>query len=263
MSAVVDNGNDALRYAEYVLGVLDADARAAVAAEVRASAEAASSVALWERHLMPLADEIGTVAPPPYVWARIADALKFDASPRATTRDAAPSGFWNNLRLWQWIGIGASALAAACLVVIVADREAAPTRVEAGYMVATIAQDNGVAGWTATMDLEHSRMLIVPATPPTVAADRATELWLIPAGQKPISVGVITPDKPNTIALTPKLVAQLGPTALLAISLEPAGGSPTGQPTGPVVAKGAISGAPETKGKVALRETTASGRRDV
>jgi anti-sigma-K factor RskA len=262
MNAVVDNGNDALRYAEYVLGVLDADARAAVAEEVRTSAEAASSVATWERHLMPLAEEIGTIAPPPYVWARIADALKFEPSPRAPARDAAPAGFWNNLRLWHWIGIGASALAAACLVVIVAERGMAPTRVEAGYMVATIAQDNGIAGWTATMDLEHSRMLIVPATPPTIAADRATELWLIPAGQKPISVGVIAPDKPSTIALTPAQVAELGPTALLAVSIEPPGGSPTGQPTGPVVAKGAISGAPETKGKVALRET-ASGRRDV
>ena len=109
MSTVVDNGNDALRFAEYVLGVLDADARAAVAAEVRSSAEAATSVAMWERHLMPLADEIANVAPPPYVWARIADALTFDAAPRATARDAKPPGFWNNLRLWHWIGIGASA----------------------------------------------------------------------------------------------------------------------------------------------------------
>jgi len=39
------------------------------------------------------------------------------------------------------------------------------------------------------------------------------------------------------------MVARLGPTALLAVSVEPPGGSPTGQPTGPVIAKGAIGGA--------------------
>jgi anti-sigma-K factor RskA len=41
------------------------------------------------------------------------------------------------------------------------------------------------------------------------------------------------------------MLARLGPTAALAVSVEPAGGSPTGQPTGPVIAKGAIGAAPD------------------
>jgi len=46
MNSPVDDGNHNLRYAEYVLGVLDADTRAEVAREVMISDEAATAVAL-------------------------------------------------------------------------------------------------------------------------------------------------------------------------------------------------------------------------
>jgi hypothetical protein len=74
----------------------------------------------------------------------------------------------------------------------------------------------------------------------TVPTGRSTQLWLIPAGRAPISVGVFAPDTTNVLPLSPELLTQLGPAAALAVSIEPLGGSPTGQPTGPVVAKGAI-----------------------
>jgi anti-sigma-K factor RskA len=108
-------------------------------------------------------------------------------------------------------------------------------------MVSNIQQDSGVTRWTATLDLQNARMIVVPASPIAFEQGRAPELWLIPAGQKPISVGMIMPDKPTTLALDPMLLSRLGPTAALAVSVEPIGGSPTGQPTGPVIAKGAIS----------------------
>jgi anti-sigma-K factor RskA len=208
---------------------------------------------------MPLANEIVDVAPGPYVWPRISDALQIDAPAHAP----APKSLWNNLRLWQWVGIGASAVAAACLVVLFTEPRVAPAPAAAGYMVASINQDNGVTGWTATMDLEHARMVVVPATPAAIGPGHAPELWLIPAGQKPISLGLIALDKPITLALSPALLAQLGPTAALAVSVEPPGGSPTGQPTGPVVAKGAISGAPDVPGKVARSDADDTGRKAV
>lgn len=242
MNTPADDGNNHLRYAEYVLGVLDADARAAVAHEIETTGEAATAVALWQRRLMPLAETIGEVAPAPYVWARIQDALQLDATARTKPR----MGLWDNLQLWHWLGIGASVVAAT-LVVVVSLPHLAPTStvINAGYMASTIQQDNGATGWTATMDLQHARMVVVPATPVAFAQGRAPELWLIPAGGKPISVGMIARDKPTTLALAPSLLAQLGATAALAVSVEPVGGSPTGQPTGPVIAKGAITSAPD------------------
>ncbi|RCS30465.1 anti-sigma factor [Rhodanobacter denitrificans] len=252
MNTPIDDGNHNLRYAEYVLGVLDADTRAEVAREVLASDEAATAVALWQRRLIPLAETVGDVAPAPYVWARIHDALQLDAPARAPL--AQPRrGLWNNLALWHWLGIGASAVAVALLVVVSLPRPVpAPKVAGIAYMASTIQQDNGTTGWTATMDLQHARMVVVPATPVAFAQGRAPELWLIPAGQKPISVGMIARDKPTTIALDPALLARLGPTAALAVSVEPIGGSPTGQPTGAVIAKGAIGAAPDAGGKVAM-----------
>ena len=245
MNTPIDDGNNNLRYAEYVLGVLDADARAAVALEMATTDEAATAVALWQRRLLPLTDTIPEVTPAPYVWARIHDALQLDAPARV---QPPRKGLWENLQLWHWLGIGARVVAAA-LVVVVALPHLAPTPavVNAGYMASTIQQDNGTTGWTATMDLQHARMVVVPATPVAFAQGHAPELWLIPAGHKPIAVGMIARDKPTTLALEPTLLAQLGPTAALAVSVEPVGGSPTGLPTGAVIAKGAISGAPDAE----------------
>lgn len=247
MNTTADDTNNNLRYAEYVLGVLDADARAAVAHEVRTSDEAAVAVALWQRRLTPWAETLAEVAPPPYVWARIEGALKLEAPARTSPH----KGLWDNLPLWRWFGMGAGALAAALLVVVALPptTTSPPAPVSAGYMASTIQQDSGVTGWTATMDLQHARMIVVPAAPAAFAQGKAPELWLIPPGEKPISVGMIALDKPTTLALDQALLSRLGPTAALAVSVEPTGGSPTGQPTGPVIAKGAISGAPDASAR--------------
>ena len=92
-------------------------------------------------------------------------------------------------------------------------------------------------------DLDRKQIVVVPAASANIAADRSTQLWLIPAGRAPMSVGVFKPGAVTVLPLSATLLAQLGPTAALAVSVEPAGGSPTGQPTGPVIAKGAISAA--------------------
>ena len=254
MNSPVDDGNHNLRYAEYVLGVLDADTRAEVAREVTISDEAATAVALWQRRLQPLADAIAEVAPAPYVWARIHDALQLEAPARA---QAQRRGLWNNLALWHWLGIGASAVAVALLVAVNLPRQSsAPVEAVVSYMAATIQQDNGSTGWTATLDPQRRRMVVVPATPIAFEAGRAPELWLIPAGGKPIAVGMISRDKPTTLTLDPAMLARIGGrTALLAVSVEPLGGSPTGQPTGAVIAKGAIGvAADHSNNKVASRD---------
>jgi anti-sigma-K factor RskA len=246
MNTPARENDDDLRYAEYVLGVLDVDSRAAVARDIESLPAAAAAVAEWQRNLLPLAEEVVDVTPAPYVWARIRDALKLSTPDRVASR----KGLWNNLQLWHWIGIGASAVAIAAVMFIVTPPRpsSAPVSVSAGYMVSNIQQDNGVTGWTATIDVQNARMIVVPGSPTAFEQGRAPELWLIPAGQKPISVGMIMPDKPTTLALDPVLLSRLDPTAALAVSVEPIGGSLTGQPTGPVIAKGAISAAPNAQG---------------
>lgn len=232
-----DQGN--LRYAEYVLGVLDADARAAVAHEVATSEEAAIAVALWQRRLSPLAESLPEVVPSAPVWPRIRAALGWEPQ-----REGRPVGLWATPRPWQWLSLGTSLAAAACLFMLMRGPAEIPKAGHIAVMVSSIRQDDGVTDWTATMDLDRKQIVVVPASSPTVPNGRSTQLWLIPAGKAPISVGVFAPGSTSVLPLSAQLLAQLGPTAALAVSLEPAGGSPTGQPTGPVVAKGAISGAP-------------------
>ena len=240
MNIPSDHEHDDLRYAEYVLGALDADARAAVEREIRDDPQAAAAIAMWQRHLLPLSEDIPAVAPADYVWTRLQSELGFiheTPTPAPTHRR-----LWDNLPLWRWLGISASVLAMACLVVMLTVPRRAPTAIAASYMVSSIQQDNGVAGWTVTMDIQHAQMVVVPATPAVTASNRSPELWLIPPGGKPMALGVIARDKPTTVQLRPDLLARLSAQALLAVSVEPLGGSPTGQPTGPVVAKGTISG---------------------
>ena len=68
-------------------------------------------------------------------------------------------------------------------------------------------------------------------------AGRSFELWLLPRHGAPISLGVARPGR-VLYALPRTAEAALAQTKGFAVSVEPPGGSPTGQPTGPVVLVG-------------------------
>ena len=243
MSTPPDDGLPDPRYAEYVLGVLDAQERERVEREMAEDQSAAAAVQLWRRRLLPLAQEIAPESPPPQVWEGIRGELRLDAARHEEAQGAA-TGVWNSLKFWHRFSLATGVLlAAACLAIValVLRRPGAPA---IPYMASTITETGGRVGWTATMDIAQARMIVVPASPQGVGTGRAAELWLIPHGGKPIAVGVISSTAPVTIVLAPSLIDRLGPTAMLAVSVEPRGGSPTGQPTGPVIGSGSIGAAP-------------------
>ena len=243
MSTPSDDGSPDLRYAEYVLGVLDADAREQVEREMARSEAAAAAVEGWRRRLLPLAQEIPPESPPAQLWQRIRAELQLDA-PRRSHEPPGRPGVWERLRFWHRLSLATGMLLAAACVAIVVLLVRRPAGVPIPYMASTITETGGRVGWTATMDITRARMIVVPAAPQGVSAGRSPELWLIPHGGKPIAVGVISATAPITIRLAPALLSRLGPTAVLAVSVEPLGGSPTGQPTGPVIGEGRIGAAP-------------------
>ncbi|MDE2497535.1 MAG: anti-sigma factor [Xanthomonadaceae bacterium] len=245
MNTPLDHEPEDLRYAEYVLGVLDADARAAVEREMATDPRAAAEVERWQRSLLPLAEDIPDAIPSHHVWTRIQDRIGPAQVPTRATHVREHRSWWNSLTLWRGFAFGAGVVAAACIVALIVlprTRMAQPVAPALAYMASTITQTDGQVGWTATMDIAHARMIVVPTKPQTLPTGRAPELWLIPAGQKPIAVGMIDTSAPTMIALDKTLIVRIGPTAALAVSVEPQGGSPTGQPTGPVIGKGSISG---------------------
>ena len=232
--------DDDLRCAEYALGVLDTDSRRALEREAARDAALRENVDVWLARMTPLADSLSPVVPPERVWTRIQSDLGFVPSVGRVR-----GGWWDSLSLWRWLGIGAGIAALALLAVNIVVLHEAQQSVTAvarnGYLVARIARNDGVAYWTATIDIRHASLVIVPAVVPKFAADRSTELWLIPPGAKPIPLSVFAADAPVSVSLSPQMVSLIGTKAVLAVSLEPQGGSPTGQPTGPVLATGELN----------------------
>jgi anti-sigma-K factor RskA len=232
---MTDNGSkasegSALTAAEYVLGVLDAAQRRAAERRIARDAVFAREVAFWEERLGVLADAVPPVAPPQDGWARIEAALAEE------TAEQRP-GFWNNLPLWRGLALSASALAAACIAALIYIGTIAPPEA----LLARLDAESGQVGFVAAISAGGTKLTIVPASLLSAEEQKSMELWLIPEGEKPHSLGLIDPDKPVTINVSQNLLPKVNQEAILAVSLEPLGGSPTGQPTGPVIANGKLA----------------------
>jgi anti-sigma-K factor RskA len=218
--------DDDLLAAEYALGVLAGAERAAAEQRVAREPAFARLVTDWAQRLAPLAAEIAEVAPPPQLWDRIADAL-----PAQTQR----GGLWQSIAFWRGLSFAAGALAAACLAGLI--YLGAFTQQQA--LVATI-EGGGNRQFVATIDTRRGAVAVVPASF-SADATRVPELWLIPPDGRPRSVGLLRPDQSVTLTLPPELAALAKDNAVLAVSLEPPGGSTTGLPTGPVIATGKLT----------------------
>ncbi len=238
------NHDDDLRCAEYALGVLDASERRALEQAANADPRLQRALAQWQDRLACLAEDVAPVEPTARVWQRIQRDLNFDvAAPDAPERRVS---LWDSVRLWRWVGLAASAAVLALVAVNMSSLIFPPTQQVATtgtYRVAAMARQDGVTQWTATVDLRRSNMVVVPIETPVVAAGHTTELWLIPHNGKPIALGVFPSNQPASMPIPAEILAQMDDKAVLAVSQEPPGGSPTGLPTGPVLASGAIRGA--------------------
>lgn len=240
---------------EYVLGVLDAHGRARVAHLMASDPVFADEVQRWEAHFGPLIQQVQPVAVPEYVWARIGSELGFPpARPAAASPAPAPRRrFWDNLGLWRGLGIGSFATAVVAVLALLSVLRASqvtpqpppvavqqPSTAPMPQMVASLAQDDGRTSYVATMDRRNGKMVIMPMHPP-YQDGRAPELWIIPKGGAPVSMGVLDTEHVAEHTLPDKLRTLLRTDALLAITMEAPGGAPGGIPTGAVVAKGGIT----------------------
>jgi anti-sigma-K factor RskA len=220
-----DGGN--LVAAEYVLGVLSAAERREVERRLALEPALASEVAFWEERLGGLADAVAPVAPPANAWSRIEASI---ATPAATR----PASLWQSLAFWRGFSIASASLAAASIALLAYVAFVPSAR----PLIATISGRPDQPNFLAMVS--GNSLTVMPA--PLLTNDpRAIELWLILPGQNPRSLGLLPQGQPINLTIPPDLVGRIGPEATLAVSLEPPGGSPTGQPTGPVVASGKLT----------------------
>jgi anti-sigma-K factor RskA len=112
---------------------------------------------------------------------------------------------------------------------------------EAGAKPVTpLAHDDGTPGWLASVDSSRGTVLMVPVPSAPDSQGRVTELWLIPAGKAPRSLGLVSINKSYTVTVPEDVRAALVAGSVLAVTLEPATGVPHAAPSGPIIAKGAI-----------------------
>ncbi len=229
--------------AEYVLGLLEGEARAVALRRLASNPGFRLEVSAWEQRLAPLLDEVAEATPPARAWDRIAASLT-QADPVVPFRPRISP--WNDLRVWR-AATGASLAAAAAALFVIILRLAPSTPLSAAapkaapaVMLARLNAPSGETLFVVSVDRLRSGFTLMPVK--AVAAEgHVPELWIRPAGGQPHAVAVFDDAQPRTAAAPLSLVDLASPKAVLAISLEPPGGSTTGLPTGPVIASGSLT----------------------
>ena len=231
-----ERGGDDLLAAEYVLGVLAADERQIASGRIDAETGFARLVDSWEVHFSPMVAAYAEVEPPATVKPAI-DRRLFSSTAASTT--AAPSGsLWASLAFWR--GLTAATLAALVLYIAV-PYVRTPVVVPQERLVASLAADGSDVKYLVVYDAAR-RDVGLSLVSGERAAGKDFELWMIEGKNAPVSMGVIPAGQVAHIPVTPAVQQKLAQGAVLAVSVEPTGGSPTGQPTGPVVAAGDLKG---------------------
>jgi anti-sigma-K factor RskA len=228
---------------EFVLGVLDAAQRREVQSRIEKDPPFALRIEAWERRFAPLLADIEPVEVPEQVWTGICRRLGF------TEGEATPGGFWGSLGFWRTTTVLASLVALAAIGFSIEHTpSAAPplaSQAEPGAKPVTpLARDDGTPGWLASVDAAHGTVLMVPVPAAPDAQGRVAELWLIPAGQAPRSLGVVSTIKAHTVEVPADVRAALVAGSVLAITLEAPAGVPHAAPTGAIIAKGMIQPLP-------------------
>jgi len=214
---------------EYLVGTMRGGARRRFEAALRNEPVVAQRLGHWEMSIMPRYSESIEVHPPRRVWKRLARDLELFRYRAPWHRRVGP---------WRaWAAIASAAFLVLLFWTVGPRHAAAPEMME----IARLSGSNASTSVTAQLSRD-GRLLVLKAGRPVIAGpNQSYELWLIPGqGAAPISVAVLG-NLDASLPLAPERSAQLRVGAALAISAEPAGGSPTGQPTGAVIFSGPIA----------------------
>ena len=216
--------------AEYVSGSLRGPARRRFEALLPAHPRLRAAVREWQSRLMPLTVSIEPRKPPAAVWKRI------EARIGGATPPPARTSWWSQLALWRGVSAFASIAAIGLAVLLSSPGPAQPP-------VVVVLSATGAAGgaavpasFVASISGDGRALVTRPLVNVSLQADRALELWALPGSGAPRSLGLISASGATVVKKGKVLEGATG----LAVSLEPAGGSPTGAPTGPVLYVGKL-----------------------
>jgi anti-sigma-K factor RskA len=216
--------------AEYALGTLRGGARRRFETWLRDDRLLRAAVADWQGRLAALAELQRPVTPPARVW----DGIERRLAP-VQALQAPWWQFWKSSAARPW---GVLALAATVGLLVLAVRLAElPADAPETQQIAALSDAQSQTALVVTADTRRGRLQVRVAEDVRVPADRTLQLWAITRTGKPRSLGILPDNRSADLALDARATAP--DVALLAISLEPKGGSPDPNgPTGPVLYKG-------------------------
>ncbi len=225
----VPDGDD-LVAAEYVLGVLPIDERRDVARRIETDKDFARLVARWQDHFDPLNDQFEPVSAPYHI--------KDQVDHRLFGTEAPPlqMPLWNSVIFWRGLAFAALALALIGFGRDIIQRPTPPIQ-----FVASMAADGSPVRTMAIFD-NQTRKLKVTVVAGDMPQDHSLELWLIAGNESPLSLGIMKSPQVTEFTLPQPVAAKLQNGTTLALTVEPVGGSPSGAPTGAIVAAGTVRG---------------------
>jgi anti-sigma-K factor RskA len=211
---------------EYLLGTLRGPARRRFERALREEPLVAARLRHWQALAPRYASMIET-PPPASAWPRLEREL-------GLSRYRTP---WHR-RLSLWRGWAIAATAAALLAI---GLQILPLKLTSSFVeIAQLSGPGDTARISAALSADRGTLELRATRPVLAGPSQSYELWLIPAeGGAPVSLAVLG-SLDAKLALPAAQAARLTRGAKLAVSVEPAGGSPTGAPTGPVLFAGAI-----------------------
>lgn len=221
---------------EYVLGTLSPEDHAAVTAALAQDAGLQAEVYAWQDRLLPLTRHSPAAEPSAALWPRIEAGLPQPTS-RAAARRAptARAPWWQRLGLWQGLSVGALALSAVLMAVVLRLAPLQPAAPEGPrYLAVLQSPDQRTTGWVVEVREGGLLRLVPTADAGSVPPGRVWQFWTKPEGAAgPTSLGLVAAGQ--TVEIPATRLPGVGARQLFEITLEPEGGSTIGRPTGPIL----------------------------
>jgi len=218
---------------EFVLGTLSRRARRRFGRLVDEDETVAAAVYALEEQLLGLGWSLPPEAPSELVWQRISRQAGFGRADRQRT--AAP---WRSVAAAALLGLIVSS--AAWWQERLRPPETVVETIALEPTVSLVADADGNTLWVARVYSDLGRADVSVSTAPEAQGTNDYQLWVLGGDGTPVSLGLLPQTGERRLDLSPTAVAALETGELLAVSLEPLGGSPIATPTGPVLYTAAL-----------------------
>ncbi len=233
--------------ASHALGTLRGGARRRFEAIAREQAPVRAAALVWQGRLASMAELQKPVVPDTVVWTRIRNLIDAEQEQQAIARQrtapaapaAAPAkgGWLRSLALWRGAA-AAGALATVMAMLVGVNLSEQLRNAPAVQYVAVLSDDQSAPNMLVTFDPKNRQLVLQRVGGYREGEDKSLQLWALPPGGAPRSLGVLGRDAALKLAAQE---ADVRAVPALAISLEPKGGVPSERgPTGPVLFKGPL-----------------------